>query len=417
MLVGNQKNRLLGISIVLLLLLVVATLIPRVSAFNYVHYWRAHFSGSLEVTGNNSMPVSPYWDYVGNTTWQICEQLSFSMTLNNSPIVITELDVDADGNPRLTLNLTSRLSPHEILRWDEEWLFTVVNQRPMLPHISITQSGRIEDIENLMETEEYIRYTRSTTLWKTGNISLIGLSQLIRDGLPEEQRNNVLALIYATIQWIQTNIERSSGVTEPQYPEETIVSEIGDCDDQSNLLIVLLRIFDIPSYLTTGHWFQEGARTSGFIWGSVAENAYRYVDYKNSVGHGWAMIFVPPWGWLPFDLFTLESGGAPANAYTESLFASNLPFVTLWQIVASDYIAERRTEEANLFTYEVHQIELEEWMSLGSIPIIDYEYLVANIVTLIVLIITLGFLTFLVGLATRRHPQEEPSHESTALIQ
>jgi hypothetical protein len=405
---------------ILLFLLAMATLPPPVSAYNYIHYWRAHFSGTIEVTGSQSMPISPYWNYFGNTSWQTCEQLSFSMTLNNSLVEITEIGIDPDGNPRLTLNLTSRLQPEEVLRWDEEWLFSVVNRRPMLPQVSIAQSGTIGDIQNLMPPEDYSRFTQGTTLWKTENTTLIELAQIIRDALrvqhPQIQLN-VLALVLAAIQWIQQNISRSSGVTEPQYPEETVVSQLGDCDDQSNLLITLLRIHGIPSYLTTGHWFQDGARTSGFIWGSLDENAYRYVDYHNSVGHGWIMVFVPPWGWVPFDLFSLEPGADPIEAYTESLFLSTSPFVTLWQIVSSDYIAQRRSEEADLFTYEVHRIELEEWTSLGSVPIIDAEYILTNMATLIALILTLGFLTFLVGLAVRRQTKEEPNLDPSAPTQ
>lgn len=414
-----HKFRLWRITVILLLLVIV-TLPPPVSAFNYIHYWRTSFSGSLEVTGDVSMPIEPYWSYIGNTTWQTCEQISFRMTLNESPVEIIEIDADVDGNPHLTLNLSSRVQPGEVLSWDEEWLFTVVNRRPMLPHISIAQSGTIGDIQWFMEPEDYSLFTRGTSLWKTGNATLIEIAQLIADQIPGQQqdpRQNALALVLLAIQWIQDNISRSSGVTEPQYPEETIVSMIGDCDDQSNLLITFLRIYGIPSYLTTGHWFQEGARTSGFIWGSLEDNAYRYVDYLNSVGHGWVMVYIPPWGWLPFDLFSLEQGTNPIEAYTQSLFASTLPFVTLWQIISSDYIAQRRAEEADLFTYEIHRIELEEWTSLGSIPIIDAEYLVTNMATLIALILTLGFLTFLVGLAVRRATKEEPNRDSKAPIQ
>ncbi len=409
-----RKYRLWLITAVLLLLMVVAMLQPRVSAFQYIHHWRVNFSGSFVVSGNQSLPVTTFWDYIGNTSWQTCEQLSFTMTQNNYTIVFTEMGTDADGNPRLTLNLTTPLAPQDVLVWEEEWAFTVMDRRPPLPQISVQQSGSLDEIQELLGADDYFWFTRATTLWKTGNITLIDLAQHIRDGLPEEQQDNTLALIYATIQWIQTNIYRSSGVTDPQYPEETIISQIGDCDDQSNLLISLLRIYNIPSYLMTGHWFQDGTRTNGFIWGSVAENAYRYVDYQNSVGHGWTMVYVPPWGWLPFDLLSVGPGVDPANTYSESLFASDLPFVTLWQIVATDYIADQRTDRANLFTYQLHRTDFEEWTSLGSVPIIDTEYLAANMVTLIALIITLGFLTFLVGLAIRRQPQEEPNRDSTA---
>ncbi len=393
--------------------MVLAMLTPPTSAFQYIHHWRVSFSGSLVVSGNQSLPFTSSWDYIGNTSWQTCEQLSFSMTHNNETIVISEVSTDIDGNPRLTLNLTSPLTPQDVLVWEEEWTFTVLDRRPPLPQISIEQSGTVIEIQDFFEPDDFYWFTRETGLWKTGNASLTDLAQSIRTELPDNQQENVLALIYETIEWIQTNIYRTGGISDPQYPEETILSQIGDCDDQSNLLICLLRIFNIPSYLMTGHWFQEGARTNGFIWGSVANNSYRYVDYQNAVGHGWAMVFVPPWGWLPFDLLSVGQGVEPAQTYTESLYASDLPFVTMWQIVASDYIGEQRTAQENLFAYQLHRTDFEEWTSLGSVPIVDAEYIAANMVTLIALIITLGSLTFLVGLAIRRQPQEEPDRGST----
>lgn len=414
MLVGMRKYRLWFMVTILVLLLMAAMSLPRAQAFQYVYHWRVNFSGSLFVSGNQSLPVSSFWSHIGNTSWQTCEQVSFSMMLNNNTIVPTEIGVDDDGNYRMALNLTSSLAPQDVLIWKEEWMFTVSDHRPPLPQISVTQSGNRSVIEELIGLEDFNMFTHRTALWDIENSSLTDLAQTIQNTLSEERQDNVLALIYATIQWIQINIFRSSGVTEPQYPEELIVSRMGDCDDQSNLLICLLRILGIPSYLMTGHWFQEGARTNGFIWGSVANNSYRYVDYQNSVGHGWAMVFVPPWGWLPFDLLSIGIGVDPASTYTDSLYASDQPFVTLWQIVTSDYIAEQRTDQANLFTYQLHRTDFEEWTSLGSVPIVDAEYIAANMVTLIALIITLGFLIFLVGLATRRQPQEEPNRDSKA---
>ncbi len=215
-------------------------------------------------------------------------------------------------------------------------------------------------------------------------------------------------MVYAAIAWIQANITRLTGITEPQYPEETVVSQIGDCDDQSNLLITLMRIHNIPSYLLTGHWFQNAARTHGYLWGSVEEDAYLYVDWQNSNGHGWAMIYVPPWGWLPFDLIAAGPGIDPIDTYYNSLYATGGPFVTLWQIVASDYIAEQRTEKVELFAHQLHRFEEEVWHSLGSLPIIDNQYLTTNVATILALTTTLILLTSLVVVAYRRQPEEAP---------
>ncbi|MFX0167830.1 MAG: transglutaminase domain-containing protein [Candidatus Hodarchaeota archaeon] len=394
--------------VTLLLLLILLALVPHpTSAFQYVHHWRVSFSGSLIVSGNQSLPITAYWDYIGNTSWQTCEQLNFDFSYNNQSIEPIGFGTDSDGNPRIRLNLTTTLLPQDRIRWEEEWLFTVLDHRPSLPVISVIQSGTLDDIEDQIGTDDYLWYTRGTSLWKTWNSSLVDIAMDVQRSLANATQDNVLALVYSAIRWIQSNIIRSTGITEPQYPEETIVSQIGDCDDQSNLLIALLRILRIPCYLTTGHWFQDGARTNGFIWGSIAEEAYLYVDWKNAIGHGWAMVYVPPWGWLPFDLTASGVGVEPSKTYYESLYASNLPFVQLWQIVATDYIATRRTEYANLFAYQLHRTDFQEWTSLGSIPLVDFAYFATNVATLIALIGTLSLLSCLVGFAIRRQPREE----------
>ena len=403
-----RKNRLWQIAVFLLLIFLLALPPHRANAFQYFHYWRVTFSGSIEVHGNESLPISSFWNYIGNRSWQTCEQLSFNMVHNSETIVPTELGEDIDGNPSLSLDIGPLLEPNDTLQWEEEWLFTVSDRRPSLPQISIEQSGNLEEVEPLLGIEDFLRYTAGTMLWKTWNQSLLDLAQDIRDGLPEEFQNNILALVYAAIAWIQANITRSTGVTEPQYPEETVVSQMGDCDDQSNLLITLLRIHNIPCYLLTGHWFQNAARTFGYLWGSVEEDAYLFVDWQNSNGHGWAMIYVPPWGWLPFDLIAGGPESDPIDTYYNSLYATGGPFVTLWQIVASDYIAERRIEKVELFAHQLHRVDEEVWRSFGSLPIIDNQYLTTNVATILALTTTLILLTSLVVVAYRRQPEEVP---------
>ncbi|MFW9984148.1 MAG: hypothetical protein ACFFCB_05390, partial [Candidatus Odinarchaeota archaeon] len=228
------KNRLWQIAVFLLLIFLLALPPHRANAFQYFHYWQVTFSGSIEVHGNESLPISSYWNYIGNRSWQTCEQLSFNMLHNSETIVSTEIGEDIDGNPSLTLDIGPLLEPNDTLQWEEEWLFTVSDRRPSLPQISIEQSGNLEEVELLLGTEDYLRYTSGTMLWKTWNQSLLDLAQVIQEGLPEEAQNNILALVYASIGWIQANITRSTGITEPQYPEETVVSQMGDCDDQSN---------------------------------------------------------------------------------------------------------------------------------------------------------------------------------------
>jgi hypothetical protein len=380
---------------------------PRVAGFFYVHIWQVNFSGSISVAGNQSYPISPFWEYIGNTSWQTCEQLSFEMTLNNDTVQPIDLGTDLDENPQVRLNISTQLVEGDILTWEEQWQFTVANQRPPLPQISIEQSGSTFEIPDHLTPENYQLYTQNTPLWKVNNQTLLNLANTIREDLPEEYQTNTLSLIYAAIGWIKSNIERAAQATEPQYPEELLVSQVGDCDDQSNLLITILRIYGIPSYLMTGHWYQEGTSTSGFLWGSVLQDAYMYINWKNVNGHGWAMVFVPPWGWLPFDLTVEESETSPEKTYTDSLYARAVPMVTLWQIITTDYIGDRRAEEAATIDYRLHRLDYEEWVTLGNIPILDLPYFATNLATLVALIVTFSILGVLVGIGMRKQPTEE----------
>jgi len=377
--------------------------------FVYVHIWQASFSGSLMVVGNQSYPVSTRWDYVSNNTWQTCELLTLDITLNNDTIVPTDLVSDIDGNPELILNLTTPMLQNDILSWREEWRFTVSEHRQNIQHLSIGQSVSISDIEDIIGEENYNRYTLGTDLWKKSNLTLVNLATDIRENLPQDQRENALSLVYAAIEWIHQNINRTTLLVEPQYPEELLVSRIGDCDDQSNLLIALLRIFGIPSYLMTGHWYQDNARTSQYLWGSVSENAFLFVNWKNVLGHGWAMVYIPPWGWLPFDLNAENIEIDPANAYSDSLYAKGLPIVSLWRCISSDYIGEQRSLRQGIFEYHLHFYDFETWTTLGSIPILDFFYFAANVATIIALVITLVLLSCLVGIGMLRQPQEDNS--------
>ena len=124
-----RKNRLWQIAVFLFLIFLLALPPHRANAFQYLHYWRVTFSGSIEVHGNESLPISSFWDYIGNRSWQTCEQLSFNMVHNYDPIEPTGIGEDIDGNPRLDLDIGLLLEPNDTLQWEEEWLFTVSDRR------------------------------------------------------------------------------------------------------------------------------------------------------------------------------------------------------------------------------------------------------------------------------------------------
>jgi hypothetical protein len=91
----------------------------------------------------------------------------------------------------------------------------------------------------------------------------------------------------------------------PQYPSATLENHLGDCDDQSILLITICRSLGIPAYLQVGIYINPNIDDKDSSWeGHLATEA-------DGVGwHGWAMIYIPPWGWTPVDLtLTGEESG------------------------------------------------------------------------------------------------------------
>jgi len=87
----------------------------------------------------------------------------------------------------------------------------------------------------------------------------------------------------------------------PMYPNTTLINGLGDCDDQSILLISMLRSLGVPAYLQVGVYIHPNIEDSETSWEGHLTSTQRGVGW-----HGWAMVYVPPWGWVPVDL-TLTS--------------------------------------------------------------------------------------------------------------
>jgi hypothetical protein len=83
----------------------------------------------------------------------------------------------------------------------------------------------------------------------------------------------------------------------PQYPTDTLKNQQGDCDDQAILLITMCRSLDIPAYLQVGLYVHSSINDQDSSWED------HLINEADGVGwHGWAMIYIPPWGWVPVDL-------------------------------------------------------------------------------------------------------------------
>jgi len=260
-----------------------------------------------------------------NSTWQTVE-------LTNSTLSIEAKKSDDDGNPIAVLKFqATQLSPGENITFTST--YHVVSKPRPLPQITEIWSGTLQNIPADLREE----YTKGEGPWLTGNSTLQSLAHNIVGAVENETK--VLTLVRKLVVWIHNRIAYPDPMHEfPLYANETINEGRGDCDDQAILLITLSRILGIPAYLQVGAIYMPTMTndTSTYWQGHVKEVA------KKIGWHGWAMVYVPPWGWLPVDLTFVWGGGTdPIKAITNAAVTSQ-NVIQYMNVTKSDYVASSR---------------------------------------------------------------------------
>lgn len=221
------------------------------------------------------------------------------MDTERHTVEITESDTplgetlsDEDGNRWTVVDVPLTLGPRE------EASFTVtyvIESSPKLwPEISVPDADGFDAIP----LELVDNYTDSTETFMSDDPHVSQLAHDVAGRSP-----TVLDAVVNMIDWLAANTEYCNFEV-PQYPNQTAVDGLGDCDDQSILLISMCRSLGIPAYLQVGIVIHPSIVDSETSWEGHLN------DTRDGVGwHAWAMIYVPPWGWLPVDLTLVQEDG------------------------------------------------------------------------------------------------------------
>jgi len=216
-----------------------------------------------------------------NNSWQ-----SVSLVENSLPLNTVRTDVD--GNLLGFLNFT-QLGPGQNVTYTVK--YNAISKPRPLPTITEEQSQTLTDINQTLKD----RYCKGEGPWLTNNTLLMALAHNLAS-----HETRVLTIVKNFVGWIADNINYDSEEV-PRYPNET-VNGYGDCDDQAILLITLCRIVGIPAYLQVGCIFQFGGFQSQTYWKDGLGRAHVTSVLRQIGWHGWAIVYIPPWGWLPADL-------------------------------------------------------------------------------------------------------------------
>ena len=243
--------------------------------------------------------------------------------LNSTPGLVRRY-LDDDGNPVALMDLPSEIPPGGNLTLSVYYSIRL-RERPR-PRIDPNKAGGLDDIpESLIE-----EFCVSTETFKIDN-EIKRLAEEIT-----ENESTVLGMVLALIDWIRGHIYYGSGEV-PKYPQETLRDGFGDCDDQAILLITLCRALGIPAILQLGCVYIRNYEVSRFSWEGHLELIQRNVGW-----HGWALVYIPPWGWLPVDL-TLKTVGDPMKCIAEAPEYDGY-IAVCYNISCSDYVGESREE-------------------------------------------------------------------------
>ncbi|MEM3523121.1 MAG: transglutaminase-like domain-containing protein [Thermoproteota archaeon] len=165
-----------------------------------------------------------------------------------------------------------------------------------LPEISIDSSGNFSDIPASLAN-----YTAPSGAWKYDDEGLKYIADLATQIKGND--TNILRVVSKMVEYIGQKVIYPEGekLRPPQYPDQTLPSTgetgRGDCDDQSTLLITMLRSVGIPAYLQTGGVVSPLYSVNGETWGGHLTLVSKGIGW-----HGWVEAYIPPWGWLPVDI-------------------------------------------------------------------------------------------------------------------
>ena len=230
------------------------------------------------------------------------EDYTLPLFINNTRQTVTILNIsqgytraviDLDGNWGVIMDVDETLPPGETLTFSIEYQIESTSQER--PAFSLDEADGFSAIPSSLVS----KYTGHTESFTVDDPIITDIAQRASKG-----DETVLGTVSNLLDYVTQNTTYSNFET-PRYPLDTLSDNLGDCDDQSILLISMARSLGIPAYLKVGIIIHPNIVDSETSWEGHLET-----DADGVGWHGWTMIYIPPWGWVPIDLtLVVEDSG------------------------------------------------------------------------------------------------------------
>jgi transglutaminase-like putative cysteine protease len=298
------------------------TVVNAKADYNYTIRWNYTNRGQEKY---NFTEVDLGLPYFNNNSYQ---EIVFSV--RGSSFKVIALD---DGFSKILIN--SHTSLKSAKSYQVNITYHIKTSEKEMVEIEPKSAGEIHDIPN-----EYIKHIKSCDVFPANNMEIKDIAQEIT-----EDEVTVLSKVFSLIDWFKEySIYKYSEL--PRYPNITIRDPRGDCDDMSILFITMCRSIGIPAILQTGLIINQNLQGEDIVW----ERHLNYT-YEGLSWHAWAMVYIPPYGWLPVDL-TLSKSLTPIDAIIEAPYwRPNM--VVAWNITEYDYVKDEINHKENLISNNI----------------------------------------------------------------
>lgn len=266
--------------VLLSILILVAFIVPVAGAVD-----EATYTYTLSYTFENQ-GTEPYHldrdDYTLplfiNNEWQ-------TVTITDSSTQYTEAEIDADRNRGIFMDVDPVIPPGGTLSFTVEYLIESTEKER--PDFSLSTAEGFDSIPSDLVSQ----YAVPSETFQMDDLTIQATA--VRAARDEE---TVLGVVSNLLEYVTQNTTYCNFET-PRYPLQTLGENLGDCDDQAILLISMCRSLGIPAYLKVGIIINPLIGDSDTSWDGHLTNEADGVGW-----HGWAMIYIPPYGWVPVDL-------------------------------------------------------------------------------------------------------------------
>jgi len=249
-----------------------------------------------------------------NSSWQ-------KVRLAEASVSFTVEELDEDGSKGAVMGVPRTLGPGESTSFTVS--YAMESTARAVPGFSQSDAEPLSSIpQSLVDA-----YCFPTETFQSDHPLIASKAQEVAGGA-----TTVLEAVDLLVEYVKGEITYRNFEV-PMYPNATLQDGLGDCDDQSILLISMLRNLGIPSYLQVGVYIHPSIDDSETSWDGHLTNTQTGVGW-----HGWAMVYVPPWGWVPVDLTLTSSNDGLEFLRRAPEYGGNV--LTAYEVSRQPYIGE-----------------------------------------------------------------------------